>query len=132
VYISPDSRLGDKVAIGMLMLYDNKLTLRYSDQKLNSLKSVLGSYWEPIAKSLRATQKYVENINLSSKPIFHEARHMVSHDYLLKLSVYSNGLIQYQEPKLAILTPKFGLDEFYNSLFPEEHKVTEKAEASIL
>ena len=126
VYISPDSRLGDKVAIGMLMLYGNKLMFRYSDQKLHSLKSALGAYWEVIAKSLRATQKYIENINLSSKPIFHEARHMVSPDYLLKLSVYSNGLIQYQEPKLAILTPAFGLDEFYNSLFPEENKVTER------
>jgi hypothetical protein len=126
VYISPDSRLGDKVAIGMFMLYGNKLTLRYSDQKLHSLKSVLGTYWDAIAKSLRATQKYIENINLSSKPIFHEARYMVSPDYLLKLSIYANGLIQYQEPKLAILTPEFGLDEFYNSLFPEEYKVTEK------
>ncbi len=126
VYISPDSRLGDKVAIGMLLLHDNKLTFKYSEQKLHSLKPVLGEYFDAISKSLRATQKYIENINISKKPIFHEASHMVSTDYLQKLSVYSNGLIQYLEPKLAILTSVFGVDQFYDSLFPEDKKAIEK------
>ncbi len=126
VYISPDSRLGDRVAIGVLVLDGNFLMLKYSDQKLQSLKSVLGEYWDAISKSLRATQKYIENINLTKKPIFHEARSMVSTDYLRKLSIYSNGLIQYQEPKLAMLTPSFGVDQFYSSLFPEDNKAIEK------
>lgn len=126
VYISPDSRLGDKVAIGMLLLHGNKLTFKYSEQKLHSLRPVLGEYFDAIAKSLRATQKYIENINISKKPIFYEASHMVSTDYLSKLSVYSNGLIQYQEPKLAILTPTFAVEQFYNSLFPEDKIIFEK------
>ncbi len=126
MYISPDSRLGDKVAIGILMLYGNKLILKYSNQKLNRLKNVFGSYWDPIVKSLRASQKYIENMNLPSKSFIHEASHMVSSEYLFKLSAYSNGLIQYQEPKMAILTPTFGVDEFYNSLFPEEQVKNEK------
>ncbi len=126
VYISPDSRLGDKVAIGMLVLDGHSLIFKFSEQKLHSLKSVLGEYWHAIAKSLRATQKYIENINLSKKPIFHDATHMISTDYLQKLSVYSNGLIQYQEPKLALLTAVFGLDQFYDSLFPEVKKNIEK------
>ncbi|HMP31971.1 MAG TPA: hypothetical protein PKD85_20370, partial [Saprospiraceae bacterium] len=79
-----------------------------------------------IVKSLRATQEYIENMNLPNRTVAHEGSHMVSSNYLLKLSAYSNGLIQYQEPKLAILTPTFGVNEFYGSLFPEEHVKNKK------
>lgn len=127
VYVSPDSRLGDKVAIGMLLLDGAHLIFKYSLQKLHNLKSVLGDYWDPVSKSLRATQKYIENIDITKKPIFQEAREMVSKDYLTKLSIYANGLIQFQEPKTAILTSTFGVDQFYLSLFPEDHKTIEKS-----
>jgi hypothetical protein len=129
IYISPDSRLGDRVAIGMLIFKHDKLIYRFSDEKLKSLKSILGSKGELIRKSLSLTQKYIENIDTNKNPIFNEARNIVSESYLEKLSVYSNGIIQYQKPTLAILTDTFDENHLYSTLFPstieikkEDHK----------
>ena len=54
--------------------------------------------------------------------------HMLTESYLSKLSVYSNGLIQYQEPKMALLTSSFGIDQLYNSLFPKDHNEVKKSD----
>lgn len=107
VYISPDSRLGDRVAVGMLMLKDGRLRYWFSEEKLRGINAALGSKAELIRKSLLATKKYIDHIDLTKDPIFNEDRQMVSEAYLEKLSVYSNGLIQYQKPRLALLTDTF-------------------------
>ncbi|MBK9564315.1 MAG: hypothetical protein WAT46_14365 [Saprospiraceae bacterium] len=52
VYISPDSRLGDRVSIGMFIFDSGQLMFKYSSQKLHGLKGALGDYWVPISKSL--------------------------------------------------------------------------------
>lgn len=107
VYISPDSKLGDRVAVGMLMLKDGRLRYRFSEEKLKGIKAALGPKAELIKKSLLATQKYIDHIDQTKDPIFNDDRQMVSEAYLEKLSVYSNGLIQYQKPWLALLTDTF-------------------------
>jgi hypothetical protein len=116
------------VAIGMLTLYSGQLMFKYSNLKLHRLKGALGDNWAPISKSLQANQRYIENINIDKNPLFHEATHMFSANYLSKLSVYSNGLIQFQEPKMALLTSTFGIDDLYNSLFPGDHNDGKKVE----
>ena len=118
VYISPDSRLGDRVAVGMLLFKDHKLIFRFSEDKLKGIRSALGSKAELIKKSLQATQKYIANIDLNKDPIFNEDQHIVSEAYLEKLSIYSNGIIQYQKPRLAILTETFDENKLFESLFP--------------
>jgi hypothetical protein len=118
--------LGDRVAIGMLLFKNNQLTYRFSEDKLSDLKSILGSKKDLINKSLLATQKYVENIDTNKKPIFNEARNIVSESYLEKLSIYSNGIIQYEKPRLAVLTDTFDLNTLFDSFFPPKTSVKEE------
>lgn len=120
VYISPDPRLGDRIAIGLLTLHNGALQLNYSNQKLNSLKTTLKHKSGLISKSLKVLQKYVENIDSNHNPIFNIDRLMLTDEYMEKLSNYSNGLIQFQHPKLALLNDTFTKDHLYYSLFPEE------------
>lgn len=102
----------------MLMLKDGRLRYRFSEDKLRGIKAALGPKAELIRKSLLATQKYIDHIDLTKDPIFNKDRQMASEAYLEKLSVYSNGLIQYQKPRLAILTETFDENQLYASLFP--------------
>ncbi len=127
VYISPDSRLGDRAAVGMLLFKDNRLIYRFSESKLNSIKTALGLKADLIRKSLLATQKYIKHIDLNKDPIFNEDHLIVSESYLEKLSVYSNGLIQYQKPRLAILTDTFDENKLFDSLFPPTPGKVEKS-----
>ena len=127
VYISPDSRLGDRVAVGMLILKDKRLKFRFSEDKLRGIKSALGPKVDLIRKSILATQKYINHIDLNKDPIFNEDHLLVSESYLEKLSVYSNGMIQYQKPRLAVLTDTFDENKLYESLFPSTTGKVEKA-----
>jgi len=106
------------VAVGMLILKDKRLKFRFSEEKLKGIKAALGPKAELIRKSLLATQKYIDHIDLTKDPIFNEDRQIESEAYLEKLSVYSNGLIQYQKPRLALLTETFDENKLFESLFP--------------
>ena len=122
LYFNIRPEIAERLSIGLLMVFGNKVGFRYSKDKLNAAKGLISSsvykaainYLKYIDKSVEANIKVNASgggMDLSVESKYHK---LFSESYLEYLSRYNNNFLSFTKPKFLDL--EFS-DEVFSNLF---------------
>ena len=104
IRIAPSPSTGDTLSVGLLLCYEDKYILKFSEDKIRIAKALIGEQAESIDFIEKHLKKFVTSHNESrlrlQNSLFEgmNINTLLSPDYFSYLSNYSNGILQFSKP----------------------------------
>lgn len=124
IFASVNSIIAERLSIGLLMIFDNRVWFRYSMKKFSLMRPFFSDEaYQLLGTSLKNIEVTYNSIGTSSKipeneslNFVAEQEHAYSIDYLRYLSRYSNSTLIFNEPVKIDIEAS---EELFNHLFDE-------------
>lgn len=129
LFIPLNTTLNERVSIGLIMSNGEKHIFKYSQSKLQVIKSLLSNESYLLLKSyLKSIDKEISKLN---GDMFNHSSKWINDSYLSYLAKYSNNLVQFSIPKTIDIEFSEKMFQLFFSKYifseefeiPKEHKV---------
>jgi hypothetical protein len=104
----------ESISLGLLMLYNDKVTFRVSERKMNIVKKLNAQSIKTTEFTIKQISDYFNSFNLNNSGVLFR-RESLDVEYINRLSVYNNGIIQFS--KIATINTTTESDKIFDRYF---------------